>query len=116
MISIRVSEAAAFDAYSILLVKGAHGLPVDKETMALIEDIDSALGRITFETVCKSWEFYRLGEFNDQVFDLVSKAARDECKASEVDQANQRRYWAKKALQARFWPEQLLTEVKSQRP
>ena len=116
MIALYVSESYALDYYAILLVKHSHRM---KGVKALIK-----LWQSSFE--CQSWrvplyevedskEFKELLKSNHQTWNLVAKASKDECKASEVDAANQRRYAAKKALQEKFWPSQPLNEVKAER-
>lgn len=117
MINLPVSEAYAFDHLSILTVKAEADLPGAKQQVA--DCLDLLSSQIGWDEVCevvKSREYVNLRESNMICWNLIEKAMRDECKASDVDFANQRRYAAKKALQERFWPERPLCEAKSQRP
>lgn len=117
MINLPVSEAYAFDYLAILLVKMMVPLPTAAEEAAKCRDsIMDQIGGELMWSVMGSPEFERLVSSNRSVWNFVGKAAKDECKASEVDQANQRRYEAKKALQSRFWPDKPLAEVKAERP
>lgn len=117
MIQISVIESDAFDHLSILTVKAEANLP--GATKHVADCMDFLASQIGWDEVCKvvkSREYVNLRESNMICWNLIEKAMRDECKASDVDFANQRRYAAKKALQKRFWPERPLCEVKSTRP
>lgn len=117
MINLPVSEAYAFDYLSILMVKTFVPLPGAADEFGRCRDeLAKQLGREMVWTVLRSWEYSELQKANRDVWNMVAKAAKDECKASEVDTANQRRFKAKKALQERFWPAEALTEQKSARP
>lgn len=116
MIAIKLSEAEIFDRLTILEVKHMNSLNVEADRTELRRFLFRNLGTELMDLVLRSWEYQELLESNFEVFKLVDKATRDECKASEVDKANQRRYNAKKELQERFWPTEPLTEVKSKRP
>lgn len=113
MILLPVDEAYALDYLSILLTKRSKGLNVNSEIASLGGDMRKQLG-VLFETILTSQEFFALQKANTEVFDAIEKAHRDEIKASEVQAINYRRYLAKKALQARFWPESQLAEQKTQ--
>jgi hypothetical protein len=117
MINLPVSEAYAFDYLAILTVKAMVPLPGAADEASKCRDYiaDQIGDRLTWK-VLGSPENLALQQANRDVWDFVAKAARDECKASDVDAANQRRHAAKKALQERFWPHEPLTEVKSKRP
>lgn len=117
MINLPVSEAYAFDYLSILRVKSFVPLPGAHEEYSKCRDeLAKQLGWDTVCAVIRSWEYSALETANMGVWNMVAKAAKDECKASEVDAANQRRFKAKKDLQERFWPTEALSEVKAARP
>lgn len=117
MINLPVSEAYAFDYLSILMVKAFVPLPSAADEFAKCRDeLANQLGWDMVWTVLRSWEYSALHKANADVWNMVAKAAKDECKASEVDAANQRRFKAKKDLQERFWPTEALSEVKAARP
>ena len=116
MINLPVDEAAAFDAMAILMVKQQRRLSVIHEMVALEKSIRAQIGPKFTDEVILSCEFADLVKANRKTFDMVAMASKDECRASEVDAANQSRYAAKRALQERFWPSNPLTEVKAQRP
>lgn len=116
MIDLPVSEAYAFDHLAILYVKQEHGIIDHDYRDAVIWAMRKDIGDSTYVEALNSSLFYDLLKANREVWELVDRASTDECLASEVDAANQRRYAAKKALQERFWPSNPLTEVKAQRP
>lgn len=116
MIDLPVSEAYAFDHLAILYVKQEHGIVDHDYRDAVIWAMRKDIGDHVYVKALNSPLFHELLAANRAVWDLVDKATRDECKASEVDAANQRRYSAKRALQQRFWPDQPLVEVKAERP
>lgn len=113
MINLPVSEAYAFDYAAILEVKNDAGLNVHTDLHLVVDALHAQLGSCSM--VLLSDEYQALYKANREVFDLVELASKDKCLASEVDAANQRRYFAKRALQERFWPSKPLTEVKSDR-
>lgn len=114
MILLPVSEAYAFDHLAILFVKQQHGIVDHEYREAVISSLESSLGE-AYQRALNSELFHLLYEANLLVWDMVDKATRDECRASEVDAANHKRYLAKLALQQRFWPASALTERKSVR-
>lgn len=117
MIHLAVSEAYSLDYYAILMVKESHKIPGTKAEMERWQkSFNCQSWKVPLYQVEESDEFKELLLANHQVWDLVGKAGKNQCLASEVDAANQRRYAAKKALQKRFWPNEPLTEKKSKRP
>lgn len=112
MILLPVDEAYALDYLSILFTKRFRGLNVDDEVVSVERDLLEQLG-FMLEKALNSPEFSELQKANMAIFDAIEKAHRDEIKASEVQAINYRRYLAKKALQARFWPESQLAEKKT---
>lgn len=115
MIPLLLDESVSFDMLSILMVKVMHGLPAGDEYQATDAQIRQALGDDLMWRVLDSNEYANLLHANQRVFECVEKARDNGITAMEVDLANQLRYLAKKALQARFWPESPLRETKTER-
>lgn len=112
MVILKMDEAAAFDALSILYVKEQRL----KRDMS--QEIGAAKGLLTYQLgydlyieVTTSEEFEKLMNINEKIFDLVDKAQRDEVLASAVVEANNLRYQQKRIIQDRFFG-QTLSEVK----
>ncbi len=116
MINLPVSEAYAWDYLAILTVKLHWAKLRCPEQDIVSESLYSQLGHKLYYNVQGSAEYKELLDANLSVWAMVDLAVKDECKASSVDSANQRRYAAKRALQERFWPSSPLMEVKSPRP
>lgn len=114
-IMLPVDPGFAFDYLAILHVKKQRGLPVSSELIEVRKAIESQCDSASI-MAGDSVEFFQLIRANSETFDLVEMAKKDQCKASEVDAANYRRYLAKKALQERFWPSEPILEQKTERP
>lgn len=112
MILLPVDEAYAFDYYAILCAKSSKRLPVGNIKNMVWKAMKDSCPR--FEEILESPEFAALLAANEHTFDMVEKAIKDECKASEVDAANCLRMKAKAALQAKFFGGNL-TEFKTAR-
>lgn len=112
MITIHVDEAEAFDRLSIAKIKADElGLP-QATYLDLREEIGAHVGLNKTLDALFSDEYGNLCQCNREVWTLVDMAATDAVKASVVKAANDRRFAAKAALQAKFWPESPLKEVK----
>lgn len=112
MIRIALDDAVVFDMLAILLIKSKKGGNDDvKNYMNFLADIKEEIGLHRLYEVVNSPEFENLKVANKKVFDLVSLAKNDECRASEVDKANYERYLCKQALQLKHFNNQL-TEKK----
>lgn len=98
MILFPLQEAELLDRYSVLLIKQAHGLNVALEMSSFMNSVGDRLNN-----AMASSEFVTLSEINKEIFDLVEKARRDECRASAVASANDARYLAKAALQKKWF-------------
>lgn len=107
MILFPLQEAELCDRYSILLIKQERGLNVGAE----IQSFKASVGDHLNEAIA-SLEFRDLLEINRQIFDLVEKARRNECRASDVAFSNDRRYVVKNSLQ-KIWFKTPLVETKT---
>ncbi len=122
MTFVPVDEASAFDMLSILRIKAElldPGNNIGDKRWRLHDSIYYALkcqlGEMPTVEVTISAEYRALLDANTHVWHIQEKAMRDECLASDIDKANQARYRAKKALQKKFFGNEL-TEQKSVRP
>lgn len=115
MIRLLVDEAYAFDYLSILKVKHEKNENSDSEK-ALIDcslNLCVELGVDVTLDVLGSNEYENLLEANRKTFDAVEKARYGKISAKKVDDCNMERYNAKKALQAKFFPEFRQVEQKT---
>lgn len=112
-ICIPVDVAYAFDFYSILTLKQSKGVIGDEDILDCREEIEKQVGEETFKKVLDSKEYLDLRYANEMTFAAVDKARKDEVKASFVDDWNTKRYFAKKALQEKFFSLAPLTEKKN---
>lgn len=108
MLTISVDPGYAFDYLSILEVKGdtSGWNRTAEELERQVKD---------FDLLINSSEYHAVRRANSDVFNLVSMASTDRCKASDVDRANQARFFAKKRFQDKFFPGSTMTEVKTSR-
>ena len=114
MIQISVDEAGAYDALSILAIKVRERNEEAAKSWVLLNcELIEQLGYKHFD-VTASNEFDNLFDANDHVFNLINelKTISPNLPASIIDEANYRRFLCKQALQARFFPDSQLTEVK----
>ncbi len=114
----------ALDMLSILQVKharttGAAPAAANLATFSvpLSGQLGDQLGKPLYATVIQSPEYQALYTTNAALFDLIDllkSPARPEgiCFDVEVDKLNLQRWRDKRALQARFWPEQPMSEQK----
>jgi hypothetical protein len=110
MIMIPVDEADAFDRLSIAELKGEKQV-----VLRLYSHIAQQITFPTMELIVASTCYANLVVANQNTFNWVEKAKRNECTAQDVDRANYQRYLAKKALQEKFFPKSSLTETKTER-
>ena len=111
MITIDAEEAMAFDCLAILEVK-CEKFPNNEVTKNswwdCFDNIKEQLGDKVFYEVYASKEYKSLKDANILTFDAVEKARHDgDVTAKEVDDCNIKRYEAKKALQKKFFGEEL---------
>lgn len=122
MIKISVDEAYAFDMLSILQIKAGKS---DKDLYnyaGFLRDIYKELPKNVVNAVLASNEYTVMIEANQAVFDLVERVVTEQAYAVPEDwvaaltvhNANMKRFYAKKALQEKFFEENL-TELKTVR-
>lgn len=104
----------AWDYYAILVVKNQKKLI----RYEVVEDcknlLMSQLGRDKFVEIVQSDEFENLCKMNSVTFDLVEEARKDDNGlAHKVDAANMDRYYAKVAIQKKFFGSEPSIEKKS---
>ena len=115
MIQIYVDEGAAFDMLAILHLKKdkANGFANYED---FLDDLYDVLGVVQVDEILKSKEYHDLLQANLIVFNLIDDVVADTKElfidALTVHKANMRRFYCKKALQARFFSEDL-TEQKT---
>ena len=120
MISIKVDEAYAFDMLAILQIKSTKSAQSLEDYEEFLEQINNDLGCWTANLVLQSEEYKTLLEANQKVFDLIDEVVSDTCHPSDrldaltIHNANMKRFYAKKALQEKFF-EHNLTELKTVR-
>ena len=110
---IPVDAAYAFDFHSILALKQTKELIGDDDVLDCREEIEKQIGERKFEEVLDSKEYLELRYANEMTFSCVDLAKQDSIKASKVDEWNTKRYFAKKALQEKFFGQAPLTEKKN---
>ena len=114
MIQIYVDEGAAFDMLAILHLKKdkANGFANYED---FLDDLYDVLGVVQVDEILKSKEYVELLDVNRIVFNLIDEVTSEPIetiKAAFVHKANMKRFYAKKALQAKFFSEDL-TEQKT---
>ena len=114
MISVYVDEAAAFDMLAILHLKKdkANGFANYED---FYDDLVDVLGIVQVEEILESAEYNNLLLANNYVFNLIDEIVNHDeysMSAITVHEANMKRFYAKKALQSRFFGDEL-TEQKT---
>lgn len=112
--TIAVDPGYMFDflaIYEVKMRKATSQDTVDNFTNALAHISNQITDHRSIE-ILNSPEYKTLRDINAKIYDFVNLAKKDEVKASEVDSANYERYLAKKALQAKFFPDQTVAEKK----
>lgn len=106
-----VDAAYAYDYLAILYVKQERGLDVKEEVVR----VEAALSgqHANYREVLASEAFRRLRDANEQVFDIIERAHRNDVSARQVQLVNMKRFTAKKKLQEEFWPMTVLNETKT---
>lgn len=110
---IPVDVGYAFDFLAILQLKFNNGLISHDDVSDCMEQIESQIGKESFEKVADSKEYTRLYMANEETFVAVEQAKKDAVKASYVDACNTKRYLAKVALQKKWFPLAPVTEKKT---
>lgn len=123
-VHLPLDPGVAFDMLSILAVKharttGSAPAAANLATFAvpLSGQLGERLGQPLYTAIIESPEYQSLYATNGALFDLIDllkSPARPsgQCYDVTVDQLNHDRWLAKRALQARFFPEQPLSEQK----
>jgi len=112
-IKLSIDIGACFDILAIQLIKSQKS-PTSQNVVnyfECLEEIKEQLGGQKFFIILNSQEFKNLKAKNEEVFNAVSKAQKDEIPASVVDTLNHGRYLCKGRLQEKFFGEKL-TEQK----
>jgi hypothetical protein len=104
-VKIERDVADVLDQMAILTIKSkSRQDPRFKiEFTRVVTALRESLGIGNFLAICNSPEYFSLLDANQEVFDLVAKAEKDECKASDVFNGNMKRFLAKKALQEKYF-------------
>lgn len=113
MILLPVDEGYAYDVLSICEVKVIKKLPNSEKNFTLInESLQNQLGEIHAK-ILSSDEYLELIKTNTLTFDAVEKARYGSITAKEVDDLNMKRFFCKKQLQEKFFPNRTILEIKS---
>ena len=114
MITITTDEADAYDRLAILEIKMMRGAPVREQQQRLFQELETNCGVDYNMEITGSKEYEALYVANEQTFNLIDQLRSDgewEGAAKDIDDANMKRYYAKCALQKRFF-ESPLKEIK----
>lgn len=123
MIALILSEAYAYDMLSIAYIKSVRTMegrstgatPEWHEYERMSTLIDVQVGRDKHYMVACSFEYKDLLRVNEEMYDRINlmktRPATGE-DAMYIDDRVHQRYLAKKALQARWFPDSPLTETK----
>lgn len=111
MIELTVDEAYAFDFLSILKVKSNRR----REAMPAYEDcrinLMRQLGERKFIEVECSTDYLNLIQANSTLFDAIDLVKLNKATANDLDELNYKRFLLKKALQKKFF-ENEVQEIK----
>lgn len=117
MIKISVDESFGYDLISIAQVKFLKS--PSNATIANLErllgEMESQIDPLLHKRVLSSPEYADLRDANlylFEIFDEMKLPGKTECYDLKADRLNYRRFECKKALQAKFFPNSALTEVK----
>jgi hypothetical protein len=115
MINIMIDEAAAFDMLSILQLKTHKNDTSFNSYKMFLDDLYCELGQEVVSIILASVEYADLFKANQEVFSLIDEVVNEPIetiKAKYVHNANMKRFYAKKALQEKFFNTEL-TEQKT---
>jgi len=108
MINIEVDEGYAFDYLSIQEVKMTENKRGEEIFLAnylhCYQFLLDQCGEVIFYKIVNSDFYNDLLKVNEKLFNYVIQARNNECTAKEVDDTNNERYLAKKALREKFFP------------
>lgn len=113
MILLPVDEGYAYDVLAICKVKCIKELAnSEKNYLIIYEELKKQVGAI-HEDILNSNEYLDLINANLKTFDAVEKARYGTISAKEVDDLNMERFYCKKKLQTKFFPDLEYLEIKS---
>jgi hypothetical protein len=116
MINLEVDEGYAFDYLSILHVKNKkiNCKKITELYKQCFAHVRSQINNdIFWNKILSSKEYKKLIFLNLKTFNAVEKARYGTITAKEVDNLNMERFFAKKQLQEKFFPQFDQTEIKS---
>lgn len=116
MLDLKVDEGYAFDYLSILYIKNKK-INSEKTHILYRECYINLEQQINdnklWNKIISSEEYIKLIDLNFKTFDAVEQARYGTITAKEVDNLNMERFYAKKQLQDKFFPQSEQLEVKS---
>lgn len=117
IIQIPLHAAYAYDMLAILFIKANkdYNETNNRNAENLSGCIGRQVGKELHQTIVRSGEFLELYYANLSVFeriDDIKRRAEQLGDATYIDQKNYQRFLAKKNLQEKYFPEQLMTEIK----
>ena len=113
MILLPVDEGYAYDVLAICKVKCIKKLSNSEKNYSITnEEIKKQVGGL-HEDILNSNEYMDLINANIKTFDAVEMARYGTISAKEVDDLNMERFFCKKKLQKKFFPNLEYTEIKS---
>ena len=117
MLKISLDEAYVFDMLSVfdVKIKNLDGEKLSKtlEKMSdMIEEVIDQIGKDKYYEIANSYEYKKMVEANQRVFELIDESKNDTGLAKITDDANFDRHIAKIELQKKFFNNEL-TEVKN---
>ena len=113
MLNLPVDPSYAFDYLSILYLKEEINPSIVSLRMHCEKCLESQINPQLWEQIISSEEFQSLIDTNREVFRAVELARYGDISAKEVDDKNMSRFYAKKRLQDKFFPNNPLTEWKT---
>ena len=117
MIKISVDEAYVFDMLAVFDVKiknlsGEKLVTTLEKFSDMVEEVVDQIGHLKYEEIYNSFEYKKMIEANQRVFELIDESKTDTGLAKITDDANYERHIAKMALQKKYFGSDL-TEVKN---
>ena len=103
MINLLVSEAYALDYLSILQIKAKRKVVALSDVTPILMQLFTEIGKDKLIDIMSSRIYLDLYKVNEELFDAMNGAPKDEVKASEIHRLNTARFNAKKALQDKFF-------------
>lgn len=118
MINFPMDEARGFDELSIATLKALNSYSAVEGYLTVVNAMYDALGPQKMDEVMASPEYLKLLELNRKVFEAINRLAAegehpgDYIEMNGPNGLNHQRWEAKRALQAKFFPNSPLTERK----